>query len=79
MKEEMHKLILSLGFVLLNAERGNARPKYHHKKHKVTFEPVENLTMEGLGETLIGCGMAVQKLETMEVISAAAKKLGFKF
>lgn len=78
MKEEMHKLILSLGFVLLDAERCNQRPKYHHKKHALTFEPVADLTMEGLGEALILGGMAVQKLETMEVITEAAKKLGFK-
>jgi hypothetical protein len=79
MNEEMHKLILSLGFVLLDAERSNQGPKYHHKKLKLTFEPVADLTMEGLGEALIIGGMAVQKLETMKVISEAAKKLGFKF
>ena len=79
MNPEMHKLILSLGFVLLDSDRRNQAPKYHHQKFAVTFEPVPGLTMEGLGEALITAGMAVQKLESMEIISEAAKKLGFKF
>lgn len=78
MSPEMHKLILSMGFVLLGSDVRDKGPKYHHKKFSLSFEPVPGLTMEGLGEALILGGMAVQKLETMEVISEAAKKLGFK-
>lgn len=79
MNPEMHKMILSLGFVLLGSDGRDKTPSYHHKKFAVTFQPVPELTMEGLGEALITAGMAVQKLETIEVISEAAKKLGFKF
>ena len=79
MNEEMHKLILSMGFVQQSAGQHESAPEYHHLQHALTFRPVPGLTPAGLADALITGGMAIQKLETVELIREAAKKLGFKF
>ncbi|MHB1079793.1 MAG: hypothetical protein ACYC67_10335 [Prosthecobacter sp.] len=75
----MHQLILDMGFIQTSPGPHDTGPEYYHAKHKLTFRPVPTLDKAGLAEALIMGGMAVQKLETIEVISKAAKKLGFKF
>lgn len=79
MNPKMHQLILDMGFVETSPGPHDNRAEYYHAKHKLTFRPVPTLDKAGLAEALIMGGMAVQKLETIEVISEAAKKLGFKF
>lgn len=79
MTDELHKLILRMGFIEHDTDARVGRTAYHHPRYNVTFEPVPDLTLPGLAEALITAGMAVQKLETMEIIQEAAKKLGFKF
>lgn len=78
MTDELHKIITGMGFFLTDPEPRVGEPEYHHPKYALKFRPVPGLDLKGLGEALIIGGMAVQKLETMEIISEAAKKLGFK-
>ena len=79
MSGEMHQLILDMGFIPSDHSPRVGEPEYYHPKFKVTFQPVPALTKDRLAEALILGGMAVQKLETLEVIREAGKKLGFKF
>lgn len=79
MNPEMHQLILDMGFIQTSPGPHDNSAEYYHAKLKLTFRPVPTLDKAKLAEALIMGGMAVQKLEIIEVISGAAKKLGFKF
>lgn len=79
MTDDLHKLLVTLGFAKMSGGGWGAPDEYHHLKYPVVINPTAQTTAADVAEVLMLAGMTLQKTETKTLISEFAKKLGFKF
>lgn len=79
MNEEIHKALMAMGFHQGSERVPNDETCFHHHTLALTLSLPLKATWPDVANALIGGGVQIQKNETKELISAALRKLGFKF
>jgi hypothetical protein len=79
MNEDIHKALLAMGFYRGSERTPTSEACFHHHTLSLMLSLPLKATWPDVANALIGGGVQIQKNETKELISAALRKLGFKF
>lgn len=79
MNEDIHQALLAMGFFRGSEMPPSEQVSYHHNTLELRIDLPLSAGWPEVANALIAGGVEIQKVETKALISAALRKLGFKF